>query len=55
MDELNALPFLDAVVREVLRIHPPVPFVYRIAIEDDIIPLDYCVNTRTGEKLTSIR
>ena len=25
MDELNALPFLDAVVRETLRIHPPVP------------------------------
>jgi cytochrome P450 len=39
MDELNALPYLDAVVRETLRIHPPVPGTIRVAMKDIIIPL----------------
>ncbi|KAL0947682.1 hypothetical protein HGRIS_013770 [Hohenbuehelia grisea] len=39
MDELNALPYLDAVVRETLRVHAPVPSTIRVAVEDDIIPL----------------
>ncbi|KAJ7885368.1 cytochrome P450 [Mycena leptocephala] len=39
MDELNALPYLDSVVRETLRIHAPVPATMRIAVQDDIVPL----------------
>lgn len=39
MDELNALPYLDAVVRETLRVHPPVTSTFRIAIKDDVLPL----------------
>ncbi|KAJ7123213.1 cytochrome P450 [Mycena filopes] len=39
MDELNALPFLDCIVRETLRIHAPVPSTMRTAIQDDIVPL----------------
>lgn len=39
MDELNALPYLDAVVRETLRIHAPVPSTIRVATKDDIMPL----------------
>ncbi|KAG0696180.1 cytochrome P450 [Suillus ampliporus] len=40
MDELMALPYLDAVVRETLRVHSPVPSTVRIAMKDDILPLD---------------
>ncbi|OJA09059.1 hypothetical protein AZE42_04725 [Rhizopogon vesiculosus] len=40
MDELMALPYLDAVVRETLRVHAPVPSTVRIAMKDDILPLD---------------
>ncbi|KAA1468431.1 cytochrome P450 [Dentipellis sp. KUC8613] len=40
MDELNALPYLDAVVREVLRMYPPAPATSRVASEDDVIPLE---------------
>ncbi|TFK35548.1 cytochrome P450 [Crucibulum laeve] len=40
MDELNALPYLDAVVREALRVHAPVPFTMREAMKDDIVPLE---------------
>ncbi|KAL0578186.1 hypothetical protein V5O48_003817 [Marasmius crinis-equi] len=39
MDELNALPYLDSVVREVLRSLAPIPNTGRIAMQDDVIPL----------------
>ncbi|KAJ3570544.1 hypothetical protein NP233_g4329 [Leucocoprinus birnbaumii] len=39
MDELNSLPYLDAVVRETLRVHAPVPSTMRMAVEDDVVPL----------------
>ncbi|KAJ7141917.1 cytochrome P450 [Mycena crocata] len=39
MDELMALPYLDAVIREALRLHAPVGFTERIATKTDYIPL----------------
>ncbi|KAJ7123294.1 cytochrome P450 [Mycena crocata] len=39
MDELNALPYLDCVVRETLRLHAPVPGTSRVAMQDDVVPL----------------
>ncbi|KIK04023.1 hypothetical protein K443DRAFT_676331 [Laccaria amethystina LaAM-08-1] len=39
MEELNALPYLDAVVRETLRLHAPVSSTARQAMKDDVIPL----------------
>ncbi|KAJ7744735.1 cytochrome P450 [Mycena maculata] len=39
MDELNSFPYLESVVRETLRVHAPVAFVNRMAIEDNVLPL----------------
>ena len=39
MDQLNSLPYLDAVVRETLRVHTPVPSTLRVAKKDDVIPV----------------
>ncbi|KAF7369540.1 hypothetical protein MVEN_00283900 [Mycena venus] len=39
MDELNSLPYLEHVVRESMRIHAPVVFTQRKAMEDDVLPL----------------
>lgn len=39
MDELMALPYLDSVVRETLRVHSPVPTISRIAMKDDELPV----------------
>ncbi|EPT01414.1 hypothetical protein FOMPIDRAFT_1048852 [Fomitopsis schrenkii] len=47
MDELNSLPFLESVVRESLRLHPPVESAARTATRDDIIPLGKpCIDAR---------
>ena len=55
MDELSALPYLDAVVRETLRIHAPVPATTRVAVQDDILPLSTPVQDKNGKMLDSIR
>ena len=54
MDELNALPYLDAVVRETLRVHAPVPSTLRVAVEDDVLPLSTPVTDRNGKVYESI-
>lgn len=40
MEELNALPYLNQVVHELLRLYPPVTILVREAKKDDVIPLD---------------
>ncbi|KAH7910533.1 cytochrome P450 [Hygrophoropsis aurantiaca] len=55
MDELSALPYLDAVVRETLRVHSPVPSTVRIAMKDDILPLDNPFTDKHGQVQTEIK
>jgi hypothetical protein len=55
MDELNALPYLDAIVRETLRIHAPVPASTRVAVQDDILPLSTPVMDNSGKMINSIK
>ncbi|KAG2144208.1 cytochrome P450 [Suillus clintonianus] len=54
-DQLKAnLPFLDGVVHEVLRLHPPVREFVRLAAADDVIPLSEPVRTASGEMTDNI-
>lgn len=39
VEEMNALPYLDWIIRETLRVNPPVPSLARVAGKDDVIPL----------------
>lgn len=55
MDELNALPYLDAVTRETLRVHAAVPSTIRVATKDDIIPVSAPYFDKKGQVLKDIR
>ncbi|KAG1733370.1 cytochrome P450 [Suillus paluster] len=53
-DLTNKLPYLDAVVHEVLRLHAPVKEIPRMAMEEDVIPLSEPVRTTSGNYTDSI-
>jgi len=55
MDDLNGLPYLDAVVRETMRRYSPVSMVARTADKDDIIPLNKPFTERNGNVRHEIR
>ncbi|KAJ7037480.1 cytochrome P450 [Mycena alexandri] len=50
-DTIEALPFLDAVLREVLRVSPPVHGTVRVATADDLIPVSSPVVLRNGKTI----
>ncbi|KAA1478646.1 cytochrome P450 [Dentipellis sp. KUC8613] len=50
----HGLPYLDAVVHEILRTHAPVPQGVRVAVEDDVIPLGAPVRTAAGALTDSV-
>ncbi|KAF8688543.1 cytochrome P450, partial [Rhizoctonia solani] len=52
-DQLNSLPYLDAVCRESLRIHAPAPLVVRIAAKDWTLPLYYPIKSKDGKLMLS--
>ncbi|KAG7096251.1 hypothetical protein E1B28_003699 [Marasmius oreades] len=47
-------PYLDAVVHETLRLHPPVAETTRMASETDVLPLSMPIITKDGKELTSL-
>ncbi|TCD65211.1 hypothetical protein EIP91_002958 [Steccherinum ochraceum] len=55
MDELNALPYLDMVVKEVLRVHAPVATSQRVAEKDDEIPCGKPYKDRNGVEQNTVR
>lgn len=55
VNQLNALPYLEMVVRESLRVHPPVPSTGRVAMKDDILPLRQPVTDRNGKVHLTVR
>ena len=55
MDDLNGLPYMDAVVRETLRLYAPVAAVEREAEKDDCIPLSKPFTDKEGILRDEIR
>ncbi|THH06777.1 hypothetical protein EW145_g3848 [Phellinidium pouzarii] len=48
-DTLQALPYLDAVCRETLRVYSPVPLVDRVATQDIVLPLKWPIKAIDGK------
>ena len=55
MDELYALPFLDAVLKETMRLYPAVPASSRVAMRDDVIPLSEPFIDKKGQMRSEVR
>ena len=55
MDDLNGLPYMDAVVRETLRLYPAVASILRAAGKDDCIPLSKPFTDKKGIVRNEIR
>ncbi|KAN0081681.1 Cytochrome P450 [Tylopilus felleus] len=54
VQDLEAMPYLDAVIKEGLRIHPSAPQSFRIALQDDILPLSKPILTESGDMLNEV-
>ncbi|KAJ3970683.1 cytochrome P450 [Lentinula raphanica] len=53
-EELMALPYLDAICRETLRLYPPVSTVARISHQDAIIPLHKPIIGKDGTEMHQV-
>ncbi|KAF4574399.1 hypothetical protein EYR40_005882 [Pleurotus pulmonarius] len=51
---MTTIPYLDGVVHETLRLHPPLVMTTRKAAEDDVVPLSAPIVTRDGQTVSSI-
>jgi len=54
LSSASSFPYLDAIVHEVLLLHPTVIDTHRVALEDDVIPFLQPVTTATGAKVDRI-
>ncbi|CCM04675.1 uncharacterized protein FIBRA_06861 [Fibroporia radiculosa] len=54
VSDLEAMPLLQAFLREVLRFHPVIPHNYRQTGRDDVIPLAKPITTSKGEVIEEV-
>ncbi|KAI1785120.1 cytochrome P450 [Ganoderma leucocontextum] len=54
MEDLNALPYLDLIVRETLRLHSPVTLTSCVAMRDDVLPLSTPLTDVSGNVLNEL-
>ncbi|KAF8805234.1 cytochrome P450 [Phlegmacium glaucopus] len=53
-DELTALPYLDAVCRETLRLYPPLAYVQRTTRQDVVLPFSTPIKGLDGREITEV-
>ncbi|TDL19925.1 cytochrome P450 [Rickenella mellea] len=54
-DQVSKMEYLDAVMKEGLRLHPAFPLAERVAMKDDVLTLSKPIKTKGGQILTSFR
>jgi len=53
-DALDKLPYMEAIIRETLRLHPPITVLHRRTTQDTVLPLGTPVRGRDGSMITEI-
>ncbi|KAF9561005.1 cytochrome P450 [Agrocybe pediades] len=53
-DMQRRTPYLDAVCREVLRLYPAGPYMERVSIKEDRLPLRFPITMRDGTKINEV-
>ncbi|RPD56021.1 cytochrome P450 [Lentinus tigrinus ALCF2SS1-6] len=53
-DKLHALPYLDGVCRETLRLYAPAPQTFRGAMKDAVLPLSRPIRAADGSTITEL-
>ncbi|EJF59099.1 cytochrome P450 [Dichomitus squalens LYAD-421 SS1] len=53
-DQLHALPYLDAVCRETLRLYPPAPQTFRGTTKDAVLPLSQPIHGTDGSVVSDL-
>ncbi|KAJ7511115.1 cytochrome P450 monooxygenase [Mycena galericulata] len=54
LEQLDALPYLESVIRETLRVYSPVTHITRLAAADDVVPLKTPCFDNKGKVYTSL-
>ncbi|EKM53352.1 uncharacterized protein PHACADRAFT_259665 [Phanerochaete carnosa HHB-10118-sp] len=52
--DAESMPYLQAVLREVLRFHPIISQTFRVAVRDDVLPLSKPLTTKSGKVLEKL-
>ncbi|KAF9801427.1 hypothetical protein IEO21_10111 [Rhodonia placenta] len=52
--DVDAMPFLQAFLKEVVRVHPAVPYMYRCPVRDEVLPLSTPITTRSGKVIHEV-
>ncbi|EKM53348.1 uncharacterized protein PHACADRAFT_124964 [Phanerochaete carnosa HHB-10118-sp] len=52
--DAESMPYLQAVLREVLRVHPVIGHTFRVAERDDVLPLSKPLTTKSGKVLEKL-
>ncbi|KAG7571432.1 hypothetical protein FFLO_00615 [Filobasidium floriforme] len=55
LEDLDTLPLLDMVVKEVYRLNPSIPTTIREAKKDDIIPLEEPIVLKNGKTVSEVK
>ncbi|KAF4620578.1 hypothetical protein D9613_000279 [Agrocybe pediades] len=53
-DIQDRMPYLDAICKEVLRLHPAAPYMERVSTKDDKLPLRFPITLKDGTKVNEV-
>ncbi|OJA16742.1 hypothetical protein AZE42_09317 [Rhizopogon vesiculosus] len=54
-DSQTKLPYLDAVIREVVRLHPALAYMERVSVKEDVLPIRHPLQAPDGQELKNIK